>query len=461
MSLVGAVIVVLLLMQGLVIPSQCDLDCYESHYWRRKHSFEQVMKEPIEEGRIVNRTCDLNRQSCIRWFAWHSHRQFILQCYIKEINNSSCGVVNSTFSSFSIRSDEKTGSSTLSFTANRQLKAVQCDYETKFGILTYSRPENLTCSSPEYTNNSNTVSVTCVTSDLFPTDPRCVLYRQTDGGSRVQTSLPPIYGSDTTGSVSGPSCTFTIQASELGAGTHRLSVNMYPQFDGSGVAYGKISTVSPDVTFYDSERNGYIMVTIELAIVTPLATFLLGILTSLALYCFVVKTEFFHKKWKPPKSRKPQENSEKTRAPLKYPVNIEKPPHNTVTGNRKKISATAGQQKEKQHVNMGSDFVMTLQDMTPQAEVGERHYSNVSVTSSASKAKKKGQSPRQGQNSKVGFYDVIPAQTRHLSASNVYQDVEPESNYSNVGCADGQSASAPDDGDTEEIYTNGSVCGGQ
>ncbi|XP_035824279.1 uncharacterized protein LOC101863493 isoform X1 [Aplysia californica] len=60
---------------------------------------------------------------------------------------------------------------------------------------------------------------------------------------------PPSYGTDTTGSVSGPSCTFTIQASELGAGTHRLSVNMYPQFDGSGVAYGNISTVSPDVTF--------------------------------------------------------------------------------------------------------------------------------------------------------------------------------------------------------------------
>ncbi|XP_035827998.1 uncharacterized protein LOC101848236 isoform X1 [Aplysia californica] len=247
------VLLAFLLVLGLTTPSRCEEQIWRSFSRYRRQTSGQGLG-PTEEGTSISRTCAYNTGAGGASLTWEVQLAAVKRAVATCVTNQvpyNCTVSSGFSSLFTVTTDQT--QATLTWNADRRFLSLSCSQFSviaSWTLVTYSKPTDLTCRSPEITNNDNTVSVTCVSSDIFPQDPRCVLYRQTDGGSRVQTSVPPSYGTDTTGSVSGPSCTFTIQASELGAGTHSLSVNMYPQFDGSGENYGVNRAVSPDVTFY-------------------------------------------------------------------------------------------------------------------------------------------------------------------------------------------------------------------
>ncbi|XP_005113452.2 uncharacterized protein LOC101845983 [Aplysia californica] len=247
------VLLAFLLVLGLTTPSRCEEQIWRSFSRYRRQTSGQGLG-PTEEGTSISRTCAYNTGAGGASLTWEVQLAAVKRAVATCVTNQvpyNCTVSSGFSSLFTVTTDQT--QATLTWNADRRFLSLSCSQFSviaSWTLVTYSKPTDLTCRSPEITNNDNTVSVTCVSSDIFPQDPRCVLYRQTDGGSRVQTSVPPSYGTDTTGSVSGPSCTFTIQAPELGAGTHSLSVNMYPQFDGSGENYGVNRAVSPDVTFY-------------------------------------------------------------------------------------------------------------------------------------------------------------------------------------------------------------------
>ncbi|XP_012946785.1 uncharacterized protein LOC101859384 isoform X2 [Aplysia californica] len=243
-------LLVFFLVQGLATESRGEEQTWRPvNRYRRRISGQDF--GPTEEGTRIFRTCATRTDAHTAGMVWQMQlaagtNKTVAKCETSQVGLPyRCTLSSPVFSrDFNIMEDQT--QITLTWNADRRFLSVACSQSEiiigNWTLVTYSKPKDLTCSGPEFTNKNNTVSVTCVTSDIFPEHPRCVLYNHR---SPVKTSLPPSYGRDT----ARPSCTFTIQASELGAGTHRLSVNMYPQFDGSGENYGVTITISPDVTF--------------------------------------------------------------------------------------------------------------------------------------------------------------------------------------------------------------------
>ncbi|XP_035827171.1 uncharacterized protein LOC106012546 [Aplysia californica] len=177
------VLVLLLLIQGLATQLQSEKQIGGSFPRYRRQTSDLDLGH-TEVGTRISRTCEYRDIYSTHYIlVWEVQtarvRRTVATC-LAYPEPFICSVSSGFSSLFSVTTKET--QTTLAWNADTRffsLRCVQGKEIANWTLVTYSKPTDLTCRSPEFTDNSNTVSVTCVSSVIFPEDPRCVLYIQT------------------------------------------------------------------------------------------------------------------------------------------------------------------------------------------------------------------------------------------------------------------------------------------